>query len=79
MKEKIKNIIIVLLIIIVAILSVFTVNYFKQKQSGGEINNTGEPPERPDGNNGNMQEPPEKPGECGMNQEKMLQKLEKLQ
>ena len=78
MKEKIKNVIIVLLIIIVAILSVFTVKYFKQKQSGGEINNIGEPPEKPDGNNGNMQEPPEKPGEGGMNQGKDVTKTGKI-
>ena len=78
MQEKIKNIIIVLLIIIVAILSVFTVKYFNQKQSGGEITNMGEPPERPDENNGNMQEPPEKPGEGEMNQEKNVTKTGKI-
>lgn len=74
MKEKIKNIVIILLIIIIAILSVFTVKYFKQKQNGEVVNNMGEPPEKPDGDNGNMQEPPEKPGEGGTDQGKDVTK-----
>lgn len=69
MGRKLKNIIMILLIIIVALSSYFTMNYannnteknISQNNMGNMQNNGGQPPEMPNGDSGNMQEPPEKP------------------